>query len=144
MIKEIAEFLLIRVGISYWERDVNYFIGKRPINNKDGDKLEVIDRLCLILENTPADLIGDLPDRNDKPIQIWNRNKSFFTAREDAYRFFDVLHGSSQWDLPVIGSGVEYTAMIIDGMGSPAPIENPDPKGRVVFSSNYMMRICEK
>jgi hypothetical protein len=144
MIKEIGEFILDRVNISYWVRDVNYFIGHLPVKNSDGDKVEVIDRVCVILENVPADLVGDLPDRQDKPIQIWNRNKSFFTAREDAYRFFNVLHGSSQWDLPVIGSGEEYTAMIIDGAGSPAPIENPDPKGRVVFSSNYMWRNCEK
>lgn len=144
MIKEISEFIRVRSAISYWNLDVNYFVGHLPLINANQDKVEVIERVAVILENVPADLEGDLPDRQFKPIQIWNRNKSFFTAREDAYRFFDSLHGCSQWDLPVIGSGEEYTVMVIDGMGSPTPIENPDPKNRVVFSTNYMWRICEK
>ena len=111
--------------------------------NINGKKLEEIPRIVCILENTPADTIGDLPDRADKPVQIWNRNESFFRARDDAFEFHSFLHGSSQWQLPLVSSGVIYTAMIIDSMGTPAPIENPDSKGWFVFSANYMFRIAE-
>lgn len=141
MIKEISEFILDRVSIAYWERDVNFFVGSMPETNKNRDKVEVIPRIAVILENTPADVTGYLVDRMDKPIQILNRHKSFFLAREDAYRFYWALHGATGFDLPIISSGKEWTAMIVDAMGSPVPIENPDEKNRYVFSTNYMWRI---
>ena len=84
-----------------------------------------------------------MPDSADKPIQIWNRADSYFRAREDAFKFHDVLHGSSQWELPQISSGREYCAMIIDAQASPAPIENPNEEGLFVFSGNYIFRIAE-
>ena len=146
MLKEIGTFILNRINViePYWTLDINYFVGHRPVRNKNGLALEQLDRIAVILENSPADLIGDLPDRQDKPIQILNRHSNFFTARDDAYKFFVDLHGENQCDLPVFTSGLAYTVMVIDGIGSPVPIENPDAKDRFVFSTNYMFRICEK
>jgi len=144
MIKEIATFILNQTTVSYWARDVNFFAGHLPVINSERTKLEEIPRVACILENVPAALVGDLPDRQDKQIQIWNRAESYFKARDDANEFFQMLHGSTQWALPQIGgSGEEYFAMIIDGVASPAPIENPDEKGRFVFSTNYLFKICE-
>jgi len=144
MIKQLSTFILDRVGTvqSYWVRDVNCFVGHIPIENINGLKVEGMDRICAILFNTPAALVGDLPDRADQQVQIWNRHNSWHKAREDAMAFFEVLHGGSQWDLPVIESGDNYNAMIIDGVASPAPIQNPDSKGRFVFSTNYLFRVC--
>lgn len=145
MLKEISTFILDRVAANpYWQRDVNYFAGHRPVRNNASLSVEQIPRIAVILENAPADVIGDLPDRADKPVQILNRNESFFTARDDAYEFFNALHGLSQCDLPVIVSGSEWTAMIIDAIASPFPVENPDDKDRTVFSTNYLFRICSK
>lgn len=146
MLKEISTFILNRINAvnPYWTLDINYFVGHKPVRNKNGLTLEQLDRIAVILENSPADLIGDLPDRQDKPIQILNRHSNFFTAREDAYQFFNDLHGENECDLPVLSSGLSYTVMIIDGIGSPVPIENPDEKARFVFSTNYLFRICEK
>ena len=144
MIKEIAAFILQQnAAITYWVRDVNYFVGHIPILNINNVKVEGISRIAGILENSPGDPVGDLPDRLDKPIQIYNRAGSYFQARRDAKNFYDSLHGSSQWELPSITSGETYWAMIIDAMGSFAPIENPDSKGRFVFSANYLFRIAE-
>lgn len=144
MIKEISTFILERVGTvqSYWVRDVNCFVGHIPIENVDGGKVDSIPRICAFLFNTGSALVGDLPDREDREVQIWNRHISYFNAGQDAQAFFEILHGSSQWTLPIIVSGKEYTAMIIDGVASPAPIENPDSKGRFVFSTNYIFRVC--
>jgi len=146
MLKEISTFILNRINVvnPFWTRDINFFVGHVPVRNKDGLSLEQIPRMAAILENSPADLVGDLPDRQDKPIQILNRHSNFFTARADAMQFFDDLHGENQCDLPVIASGLEYTVMVIDGIGSPVPIENPDDKDRFVFSTNYLFRICAK
>jgi hypothetical protein len=108
----------------------------------DGTKVDSIERICAILFNATGDVVGDLPDRADLPVQIWNRHRSYFTARDDAQAFFEVLHGSSQWALPILASGKEYTAMIIDAVATPAVIENPDIKGRFVFSANYLFRVC--
>ena len=146
MLKEIGTFILNRINVvnPFWERDINFFVGHRPVRNTNGLALEQIPRMTVILENSPADLVGDLPDRQDKPIQILNRNATFFTARDDANQFFADLHGENQCDLPVIASGLEYTVMVIDGIGSPVPIENPGDKDRTVFSTNYLFRICEK
>ena len=144
MIKQMSTLVLNRVGTvqSYWIRDVNCFVGHIPIENINGVKVESMDRICAFLFNTPAATVGDLPDRADQELQIWNRHLSWHNAREDAMVFFEVLHGGSQWDLPVIESGDNYNSMIIDAVGTPAPIENPDPKRRYVFSCNYLFRVC--
>ena len=144
MQKELATFILDQITpiVGYWERDVNCFVGHLPIRNINGDEVNSIKRVCAILFNTPAALVGDLPDRADQEVQIWNRHESYFKALDDAREFFTVLHGSSQWELPILASGFVYTAMIIDAVAGPAVIENPDPKGRFVFSCNYLFRVC--
>ena len=143
MIKEISTFILDQVNpsVGYWERDVNCFVGYIPVENIKRQKVDSIARICAFLFNTPGAVVGDLPDSEDREVQIWNRHRSYFLAHEDAYVFYDALHGSSQWDLPVIVSGKNYNAMTIDAVASPAVIENPGPHG-FVFSTNYIFRVC--
>jgi len=142
MIKEISTFILQRLAPHpYWERDINFFVGHIPVRNKDGMNILQIPRIVAILENSAADVTGYLPDRADKPIQVLNRNDNFFEAREDAYEIYDLLHGLEGCDLPVVASGGDYVAMIIDAMSQPYPIENPDGKGRYAFTTNYLFRI---
>lgn len=146
MLKEVATFINQRiVGINtYWVLDMTMFTGHIPLRDKAGKNLLQIPRMCAILEGTAADVIGDLPDRADKPIQILNRNDNYFEARKDAMEFFTDLHGLVGCDLPVITSGSEYVAMIIDAMATPQPVENPDEKDRFWFSTNYLFRIRAK
>lgn len=141
MIKEVATYILMEIGVAYWERDVNFFVGHKPIKNSNGDDVASMERFLELLEGTPGATIPDLKDRADQEFQILNYHKSYFKAREDAWSFYDLLHSSSQCDLPIIRSGIELSAYIINAVGTPAPIENPDEKGRFIFSTNYLWMI---
>jgi len=140
MIKEVTTYILDEIGIAFWERDVTFFVGHIPLKNKDGDDVASMLRFTALLE-TSGSTIPDLKDRADQMFQILNYNRSFFTARDDAWAFYDLLHSSSQCDLPIIGSGIELSAYIINAIGTPAVVENPDDKGRFVFSTNYLWMI---
>lgn len=141
MIKEVATYILDEIGIAYWERDVTFFVGHIPIENRNGVDVRTMERFTALLQPTPGDVVPDLKDRADQPFQILNYNSSFFTARDDAWDFYGLLHSSSQCDLPIIGSGADYVAYIINAIGTPAVIENPDNKGRFIFSTNYLFMI---
>jgi len=136
MIQEIAKLIENRTT---WVIDVNLFVGHLPLTTKAG--LPIPDRVLLLLENTPADTVPALPDRADKPIQFWNRAKTYFTARQDAVALYWLLQGQSWLDLPIIAPGVKWTAMVIDAVAWPAPIEQPGEVGLYVFSTNYIWRI---
>jgi hypothetical protein len=101
---------------------------------------EVSARVCVILERTPAVVDGQLPDYLEKPFQVWNRNKTYFSAREDAQQIYECLHGFTGWDLPVIVSGYAYHAWIIDAIADPAPLMNPNEQKLFEFSTNYVFK----
>jgi hypothetical protein len=140
MIKEVTTYILDEIGVAYWERDETFFAGHIPINNKSGEDVATMVRFAALLE-TAGSVIPDLKDRADQTFQILNYHRSYFGARDDAWAFYDLLHSSSQCDLPIIGSGNQLSAYIINAIGTPAPIENPDDKGRFVFSTNYLWMI---
>lgn len=140
MIKEVATYILNEIGIAFWVRDVTFFVAHIPLNNKDGEDVQTMRRFAALLE-TAGSTIPDLKDRADVAFQILNYNSSFFTAHEDAWSFYDLLHSSSQCDLPIIGGAPELSAYIINAIGTPAVIENPDEKKRFVFSTNYLWMI---
>lgn len=141
MIKEVTTYILDEIGMAFWERDITFFVGHIPLKNKDGDDVATMKRFAALLETSPGATIPDLKDRVDQTFQILNYNRSYFGARDDAWTFYDLLHSSSQCDLPIIGAATELSAYIINAIGSPAPIENPDDKGRFVFSTNYLWMI---
>jgi len=140
MIKEVTTYILDEIGVAFWVRDVTFFVGHIPIKNKNGDDVATMERFTALLE-TSGSVIPDLKDRADQVYQILNYNRSFQRARDDAWAFYDLLHSSSQWDLPIIGGATELSAYIINAVGTPAVVENPDDKGRFVFSTNYLWMI---
>ena len=137
-LREIAQFIEDNTS---WQIGVDFFVGHLPPKTDDGEDPPV--RCVVLLENTPGAVEGQLPDRIDKPVQIWNRAQNYTQARDDAYEFYNLLHGTHGWNLPVLTSGEEYLAMTVDAIGTPAPIQNPDERGRFVFSTNYLWRIEE-
>jgi len=142
MLKEIAQYILTKPETSDFTLGENFFTGHLPLKNTSNVEPPV--RSVVLLERTPSAVVPDLPDRVDKAIQIWNRGASYFQAHADAHLFFEILHGSVQWDLPLIVSGVEYTAMIINAVAAPAVLENPDDRSKFVFSTNYIFMVMDK
>ena len=143
MIKEVTTYILDEIGMAFWVRDVTFFPARIPLKNKNGDDVASMLRFAALLE-TSGSTIPDLKDRADQMYQILNYNRSFHLARDDAWAFYELLHSSSQCDLPIIGSGTEITAYIINAIGTPAVVENPDEKGRFVFSTNYLWMIGDR
>jgi hypothetical protein len=138
MIREIAQFIENRTA-GYFTVEVNLFVGYLPTERDDKSPVPI--RCAVVLENTPAVVNGQIPDFAQKPIQIWNRAKDFYDARDDAMVIYNVLHGAAGWKLPVVGGGPAYTAMVVDAMGTPAPIRAPNDKGDFEFSSNYLFMV---
>ena len=143
MLKEITTMILDKGLGPPWKRDVNFFAGHLPKKNINGVMPE---RIMAILENATPAPDRYLKDQVDKPIQIWNRAKTYFTARDDATEMYDFLHFldevSGWFDLPDLGNGV-YTVLTITADGKPAPIENPGKDGLFVFSTNYTWKIMQ-
>jgi hypothetical protein len=133
MIKEIGRFIEALTGCDF-EIGRNLFIGHLPLKRADGTDIPV--RCIVVLEAAGGTLVPDLPDWMEKAVQIWNRAASYFEAREDAYCIYISIHGTAGWTLPVV-MGPTYTAMVINAIGPPAPLENPNEKGQFVFSTNY-------
>lgn len=139
MIKEIAKFIegISGCGLTI---GINLFVGHLPQKRADGSLVPV--RCVVILENAGGLLVPDAPDWQEKAIQIWNRAADYFTARDDAYCLFASLHGTAGWKLPSVGGGPVYDAMVINAIGPPAPLENPNEKGQFVFSTNYQWSLA--
>jgi hypothetical protein len=137
LLKHIAQWI---EDNSAWQIGKDLFVGHLPLELVGGGKPP--DRCVVLLQNTPGAVVGDLPDRVDKPIQVWNRAENYSDAEDDAIGIFDLIHGTAGWNLPTWPAELtEYLAMVIDAVGSPAPIENPGEKGLFVFSTNYIWRI---
>jgi len=144
MLKEIATFILNESLGAPWVRDVNFFAGHIPIRNKNG--VSPPERIMAVLENTSPATDVYLKDKIDKPIQIWNRARTYFTAREDAFEMYDFLHFLDQvsgwFNLPDLGDGV-YTVLVVQADAQPTPIANPGDDGLYVFSTNYTFKIMK-
>ena len=121
-----------------WVMNQNYFPGFLPIEDSADTKVPV--RILVVLQNTPGAVWGEMPDQADKPIQLWNRAEDYWTAQADAMELYNAIHGVLDGSWMQIGTGTQYLAMSIDAMGTPAPIENPGPRG-FVWSGNYMFRM---
>lgn len=139
MIQELAQWIENKTS---WQIGVDLFVGHLP-DFRPGTKIPVPERLVLLLETTPSadPTAGYLPDRVDKEIQIWNRAKTYFTARYDAFALYRRIHGRAWISLPVLTSGEEYLIMAADAVSEPYPIENPGPTGLYVFSTNYILKV---
>lgn len=69
-----------------------------------------IDECVVIAESSPGLVDGILTDYRQIPLRAYVRSAiSRFTARDNAYTVFNLLHGRMQFDLPVISDGYTYT-----------------------------------
>ena len=66
-----------------------------------------IDECVVIVESAPGLANGLLTDLRQIPLTAYSRATTRFTARDNAYTVFNLLHGTQQISL-VIGSGAEY------------------------------------
>lgn len=128
-----------------WVLKTNMFAGALPQENAAGTFPP--HRCLVVLQNTPAAVWGHQVDMEDKPIQLWNRAKGYWQADDDAQELFDVIHGycgatMQRVTTPAASATTKYLAMTIEATGSPAPVENPGPRG-FAFSCNYMFRMEE-
>lgn len=137
-IHEISQWIEDRTA---WIIGLTLFVGHLPLKTEAG--ISPPTRCQTILENSPGATEGQLPGRKDKMIQIRSRAKDYSQARADAAALYNLMHGTHGWNLPILTSGNAYLAMTVDAIGTPAPIENPDKRGRFVFSTNYLWRIEE-
>ena len=71
----------------------------------DSDK---IDECTVIGEPAPGLANGILTDYRQIPLVAYSRATTRFTARDNAYLVFDLLHGKMQIHLTAIGSGPIY------------------------------------
>jgi len=98
MIKEICQYIesntAYQVGIDLFEISIN----------PDSD----IDECTVIAEPNPGLVDGLLTDKRFIPLVAYSRALTRFTARDNAYIVFNLLHGTQQVSLDVIGSGYQY------------------------------------
>jgi len=122
-LQTLAEFVESKVSFVI---GTDLFVGHRLQNSPD--------RCQVILESGGGKPYFDLPDRVDKSIQIISRANTYFTARTDAWEFFDALHGTAGWQLT--GSN---EIMAIEALADPQYI-GQDEKGRFEFSTNFIFK----
>lgn len=154
MIKEITEFIENLALGPPWVIGANLFAGHVPVKNQAGANIP--ERYLAVLENAGGTKLEDVggvvtatppstvwPEYVEKAVQLLNRGKSYFVARDDAYAIYNVLRETAGWTLPVVGGGPQYTVCVIDPFGPPAPLENPGERGLFTFSTNYVWKIEE-
>ena len=69
---------------------------------------DLIDECVVIAEFAPGLADGLLTDKRFIPLAAYARAKTRFTARDNAYTVFNLLHGTQQVSLTAIGSGPVY------------------------------------
>ena len=71
----------------------------------DSDKIDE----CVVIAESGAGLAhGLLTDYRQIPLTAYSRATTRFTARDNSYTVFDLLHGTQQVSLTAIGSGPVY------------------------------------
>lgn len=130
MIKEIAVFVASKTS---------FVVGTTlQVGHRTQD---APDQCNIVLESAGGALHFDLPDRNDKMVQVISRAKTYLKARDDAREIFEALHGTAGWTLTaVLPATQNYKAMTIEALADPQYI-GQDDKGRYEFSTNYIFRI---
>lgn len=73
---------------------------------------DLIDTCVVVAESAPGLANGILTDYRQIPLTVYSRATSRFTARDNAYTVFDLLHGKHQVSLEAIGSGPVYVCNI--------------------------------
>jgi hypothetical protein len=138
MINAIAQWIETNVFCSgdgiVWTLGQNLFIGSLPQKTVGGAEVPV--RCAVVLEIVPSPVNFYLPDQADKAIKIWNRAADYPTGRKDAYCFYDTMHGTQGWQLPIAG-GPQYEGETVFALSQPVVILNPGPDMLYVFTCDY-------
>ena len=69
---------------------------------------DLIDTCVVVAESGPGLANGLLTDYRQIPLSVYSRATTRFTARDNAYTVFNLLHGKQQVSLAAIGSGPVY------------------------------------
>ena len=69
---------------------------------------DLINTCLVIAESSPGLADGILTDLRQIPLVAYSRATTRFTARDNAYTLFDLLHGVQQVSLTAIGAGSVY------------------------------------
>jgi len=132
MLKEICQYIEDNTSFII---GTDLFAGHRPSNAPE--------ECIVILEDAGGGTNFLLPDKVDKAVQVLSRAKTFFTARDNIYTIYELLHGKSWIELPVVVAGNEYIAMTIEAITVPQSI-GQDERGLYEFSVNFIFRIKDK
>ena len=94
-----------------------------------------VDTCVVIAEYAPGLANGLLTDLRQIPLVAYSRAKTRFTARDNAYVVFNLLHGKMQIALTAIGSGPIYVCNF--ECRTPYYIGLDDSNQRHVFSMPF-------
>jgi hypothetical protein len=84
-----------------------------------------------------------LPDAPAKTVQALSKATDYHVAMANAMRVYNVLHGISGVDLPVITSGEEYTVNTAEAISEPQSL-GQDDRGLFIISTNFILRVRDK
>lgn len=97
---------MIQEICAYIAANTSFVVGTDLIEiSADSD---VQDECIVIAEPAPGLANGILTDLRQVPLVAYARAVTRFTARENVYTVFDLLHGKQQISLTAIGSGPVY------------------------------------
>ncbi len=97
MIKELSNYI---------EANTSFVVGTTLLAIRaDSD---AVDTCIVVAEPAPGLADGYLAGKRQYPLVIYSRGTTPFTARDNAYTVFDLLHGAHQITLGPIGAGNTY------------------------------------
>ena len=101
---------MIKELCNYIAANTSYVVGTTLFAvSVDSDEIDV----CVVIgEPAPCLANGILTDLRQIPLVAYSRAKTRFTARDNAYTVFDLLHGLMQVNLPAISGGDIYRCNI--------------------------------
>ena len=98
---------MIKEFVTYIGNETSFTLGTDLFAiSMDSDS---IDECVVVKEDGPGLVHGTMTDYRQIPLRAYARATSRFTARDNAYTVFNLLHGKMQYDLPVIDDGYTYT-----------------------------------
>lgn len=102
---------MIKELTNYIEANTSFVIGTDLFAIAvDSDTIDV----CIVVaEPAPGLADGILDGKRQIPLVIYARAKTRFTARNNAYTVFDLLHRGMQITIGPIGAGLTYTCNFV-------------------------------
>lgn len=128
MLKEIVTY--IKNNTTGFTVGTNLFAGFVPAT--------ILDNYVVVRETGGAPNFY-LTDKMEKAIQVLSKSTNYWTARDNAVKVYNCLHGIAGITLPVVETAAYY---IDTAQATVAPQElGQDEKGLFEISTNYIVRI---